>query len=151
MTEAPSHRLLVVANRTESAPLLLEEVGRRARTGCQIALVVPPERDPDAPDWTPEQALRLVGRAAGDRPVTLLDCGEDAAATIGALVERGECDEILLCTPREHHAHWHRHDLPKRIKALGVPVTAIPHDPSGWSYSHGFPPEWVQPRVSPLT
>jgi hypothetical protein len=83
MTEAPSHRLLVVANRTESAPLLLEEVGRRARTGCQIALVVPPERDPDAPDWTPEQALRLVGRAAGDRPVTLLDCGEDAAATIG--------------------------------------------------------------------
>ena len=141
----------MVANRTESAPLLLEAVANRAHAGCQLTLMVPPERHPDAPDWTPEDALRLVSRAAGDRPVTLVEPGDDAAATIGALVERGECDEILLCTPREHHEHWHRHDLPKRIQALGIPVTAVPDDPSGWSYSHGFPEEWIQPRVSPLT
>ena len=151
MTAPRSPRLLVVANRTESAPRLLEEVKKRARAGCQIALMVPPERHPDAPDWTPDDALRLVSRAAGDQPVTLVDCGEDAAATIGALVEAGECDEILLCTPHEHHKHWHRHDLPKRIGALGIPVVAIPQDATGWSYSHGFPEEWVQPRVSPLT
>src|SRR5215211_1352599 len=87
MTEPEARRVLVVANRTESAPRLLQEVEDRARAGCQIALIVPPERHPDAPDWTPEAALRLVRRAAGDRPVTLLDCGEDAAATIGGLVE----------------------------------------------------------------
>jgi hypothetical protein len=107
----------VVANRTESAARLLEEVGDRARAGCEIALMVPPERHPDAPDWTPEEALRLVRRAAGDRPVTLVDCGEDAAATIGALIERGEYDEIVLSTAREHHEHWHRHTLPERIQA----------------------------------
>jgi hypothetical protein len=119
MTEGPPRRLLVVANRTESAPQLLEQVEQRARAGCQIALMV--------------------------------DCGEDAAATIGTLVERGGCDEILLSTPREHHTHWHRHDLPKHIQTLGIPVTVVPLEPSGWSYSHGFPAEWVQPRVSGLT
>lgn len=151
MTEPAPRRLLVVANRTESAPQLLEEVGNRARAGCDIALMVPPERHPDAPDWTPETALGLTQRAAGDRPVTLVDCGGDAAATIGELAERGECDEILLCTPAEHHEHWHRHTLPKRVQALGIPVTVIPPDPSGWSYSHGFPSEWVRPEVGPLT
>ena len=151
MTEPSSRRLLVVANRTESAPRLLEEVKHRAHAGCQIALMVPPERHPEAPDWTPEDALSLAQRAAGDQPVTLVDCGEDAAATIGALVERGECDEILLCTPPEHHEHWHRHTLPKRIQALGIPVTVIPPDPSGWSYAHGFPSEWTQLHAGPLT
>ena len=151
MTDTRSRRVLVVANRTESAPRLLEEVEAHARAGCQIALIVPPERHPDAPDWTPEEALRLVQRSAADRPVTLVDCGEDAAATIGALVERGECDEIVLATAREHHEHWHRHTLPKRIQALGIPVTVVPPDPSGWSYSHGFPPEWIRLEVGPLT
>jgi hypothetical protein len=151
MTDSPSKRLLVVANRTESAPRLLGEVEERARAGWEIALMVPPERHADAPDWTPETALSLVQRAAGDRPVALVDHGEDAAATVGALVERGECDEILLSTPREHHEHWHRHTLPKRIEALGVRVTVIPPDASGWSYSHGFPQGWVQPEVGPLT
>ena len=87
MTEPSSPRLLVVANRTESAPRLLEEVKHRAHAGCQIALMVPPERHPDAPDWTPEDALSLTQRAAGGQPVTLVDCGGDAAATIGELVE----------------------------------------------------------------
>ena len=83
MSEPSSRRLLVVANRTESAPRLFEEVKHRAHAGCQIALMVPPERHPEAPDWTPEDALILAQRAAGDRPVTLVDCGDDAAATIG--------------------------------------------------------------------
>jgi hypothetical protein len=39
------------------------------------------------------------------RRVELLDCGADGAATIGELVEQGACDEILLCTPPEHHPH----------------------------------------------
>jgi hypothetical protein len=150
MTETQSRRVLVVANRTESAQRLLDEVGHRARAGCQFALVVPPERHPEAPDWTPDEALRLVQHAAGDQPVTLVDYGEDAAATIGELVDRGECDEIVLSTAPEHHEHWHRHTLPKRIQDLGIPVTAIPPDPSGWSYAHGFPSEWMRPEVGRL-
>src|SRR5690349_13655742 len=122
MSATASRRLLVVANRTESAPQLMDEVRRRARDGWQIALMVPPERHPDHPDWSPDEACRLVQRAADEQPVTLVDCGEDAAATIGALAERGECDEIVLSTPPEHHEHWHRHSLPRRIAAMDIPV-----------------------------
>jgi len=141
----------VVANLTESAPRLLEEVERRARGGCGFTLMVPPERHPDASDWTPQVALELVQRAAKARPVELVDCGPDAAATVSALVREGTCDEILLSTPPEHHAHWHRHGLTKKVEALGIPVTVIPPDPTGWSYAHGFPDDWVRTEVGPLT
>ena len=91
-------------------------------------------------------------RAADDQPVTLVDCGEDAAATIGALAERGECDEILLSTPPEHHQHWHRHTLPKRLQALGIPVTVIPPDASDSSDAHGFPRDWmIASQIGPST
>lgn len=151
MSAAATRRLLIVANRTESTPRLLEEVERRARSGCDFTLMVPPEHHPDAPDWTAEDALELVSRAAHGRPVAYVDYGTDAAATIGELVEQGACDGILLCTPREHHEHWHRHSLPKRILALGIPVSVIPPDSSGWSYAHGFPDDWVRVEVGPLT
>jgi len=144
-------RLLIVANRTESAPHLLEEVERRARAGCDLTLMVPPERQPDAPDWTPEDAKALVERAAKGRPVVLVDCGRDAAATVAEIAHQGGCDEILLSTPPEHHHLWHRHGLTDKIKELGVPVTVIPPDPTGWSYAHGFPDEWVRTEVGPLT
>jgi hypothetical protein len=151
MTESSPRRLLVVANRTESAPQLLEAVEARAHAGCQLSLMVPPERHPDAPDWTQEAAHDLVSRAAGGQAVTIVDPGDDAAATIGALVEKGDYDEILLCTPKEHHEHWHRHTLPKRLEEIGIPVTVIPPDSSGWSYSHGFPEGWTRPEIGPLT
>ena len=151
MSTASGPRLLVVANRTESTPQLLAEIERRAGTGCEITLMLPPERHPDAPDWSPDDALRLVQGAAKGRPVELVDCGSDAAATVGTIVQQGACDEILLCTPPEHHPHWHRHSLPKQIQELGIPVTVIPPDATGWSYAHGFPDDWVRTEVGPLT
>jgi len=151
MSDDPTKRVLVVANLTESAPRLLEEVERRARGGCAFLLTVPPERHPDASDWSPEDALGLVRHAAKGRSVELVECGSDAAATIGDLVRQGICDEILLSTPPEHHPHWHRHGLPKQIQALGIPVTVIPPDATGWSYAHGFPDDWVRTEIGPLT
>src|SRR4051794_2639373 len=161
MSATPARRLLIVANLTESTPRLLEEVKRRARSGCDFTVLVPPERHPDAPDWTEEEALELIGRAAHGCRVASVDCGADAAATIGppppggggasaagggagaatrgARAGGGGGDEILLSTPTDHHEHGHRHSLPKRIQALDVPVTVMPPDPAGWSASHGFP------------
>jgi hypothetical protein len=149
--DSTTRRVLVIANLTESAPRLLEEVERRARGDCAFTLIVPPERHPDASDWVPQDALGLVRRAAKGRPVELVDCGPDAVATIGALVHQGACDEILLSTPAEHHPHWHRHGLTKEVQALNIPVTVIPPDPTGWSYAHGFPDDWVRIEVGPLT
>jgi hypothetical protein len=151
MSQAPPRRLLVVANRTESTPKLLVEIERRTQSSCDVTLVIPPERHPDHPDWSPETALELIQRAANGRSVQIVDPGADAAGTIAGLVGDGSCDEILLCTQREHHPHWHRHSLPKRIQELSIPVTVIPPDASGWSYSHGFPDEWVRVQPGPLT
>jgi hypothetical protein len=151
MSAAATRRVLIVANLTESTPRLLEEVERRARSGSDFMLIVPPEHHPDAPDWTPEDALELVRRAAHGRPVVYIDCGADAAATIGEFVEQGRCDEIILSTPREHHEHWHRHSLPSRIQELDISVSVIPPDSTGWSYEHGFPDTWVHIQVGPLT
>jgi len=83
--------------------------------------------------------------------VSVADTTDRAAATIGELVEQGTCDEILLSTPPEHHPHWHRHGLPDQIQKLDIPVTVIPPDPTGWSYAHGFPDDWVRTEVGPLT
>jgi hypothetical protein len=151
MSESDARRLLVVANRTESTPHLLEQVEEHAREGYDFTLMVPPERHPKAPDWSPDQARELVQRAARDRSVEVVDCGEDAAATIGMLVEGGGYDAILLCTPPEHHPHWHRHSLPQRIQEVGVPVRVIPPDAAGWSREHGFPDDWVRLEAGPLT
>jgi hypothetical protein len=151
MSDAQTQRLLVVANRTACAPHLLEEVERRAHADATFLLIVPPERHPDAPDWTPDEALKLVQRAARGRPVELVDCGQDAAGTVGGIVASGGCDEILLSTQREHHPHWHRHSLPKQIQELGIPTTVIPPDSAGWSADHGFPDGWVRIEAGPLT
>src|SRR4029078_8297590 len=69
MSDAQTQRLLVVATRTECAPHLLQEIERRAHADATFLLIVPPERHPDAPDWTPDEALRLVQRPARRRTV----------------------------------------------------------------------------------
>ena len=83
--------------------------------------------------------------------MTLAEPGDNAAATIGELVERGECDEILLSMAARAPRALAPSPLPKRVQALDIPVTLIPPDPTGWSYSHGFPPEWIRPEAGPLT
>ena len=138
-------RILIVANRTSSTPTLLKEVTESARRGASFTLLIPPEKAQDGGDWLPEDALRLVGDAAGS-PVEHLRCGDDALDTIHAAVDGGDVDEIIVCTPHEHLSRWMHHDLAHRIEHLGLPVRVIPpeHDkpmpaelrrdiPDGWT------------------
>jgi hypothetical protein len=148
MSAAKAARILIVANRTSSTPAMLAEVHRRAPTCGGFGLMIPPERDADAVDWAPEDALRLVGRAAGGE-VTPVDTGPDAALTVHDLVAQGDYDEIILATVKEHHHRWHHHRLPDRIQQLGVPVTVIPPELDNWVPVEGFPSEWAPHPVSP--
>ncbi len=59
MPEAPSRRLLIVANLTESAPQLLDEVTRRARDGWQLALMIPPSAILTLPTGRPKKRAVL--------------------------------------------------------------------------------------------
>jgi hypothetical protein len=120
--------ILVVANRTPSTPMLMEEVARRARedASARITVLIPPERgDEAALDWTPEEARRLVSEAAGAE-VDGLDSGPDALATIHGAVDAGDVDEIIISAHTEHLSRWVHHDLTHRVEHLGLPVTVIP-------------------------
>ena len=69
-------------------------------------------------DWTTDSALQLSGRAAHGRPVMSADCMPDSAVTIAELRGARHVREILVCTPVEHHPHWHRHNLGTRDRAV---------------------------------
>jgi hypothetical protein len=144
-------RVLVVANRTASTPALLAEVEARARAGASVTVLIPPEKADD-PDWTDEEAARLVGHAA-DQDVECLDAGPDPLDTIHAAVDRGKFDEIVVCTKQEHLARWVHHDLPHRLEHLGLPVCVIAPDEEDVpdDIREGLPTGWHYPEVGPLT
>jgi hypothetical protein len=148
MSEAPTTTILIVANRTASTPALLAEVQRRAGTCRGFGLMIPPEADAEASDWAVDDALRLVGRAAG-AAVVAVEPGPDAAAAVHDLVAQGEYDEIILSTVPAHHARWHHHKLPDRIERLGVRVTVIPPELDNWGPVEGFPPDWTPHAANP--
>ena len=136
--------VLIVANRTAATPALLAEVNRRA-AASRYGVMVPPEAESD---WSADDAVRLVGRAAG-KEVASVEPGPEPAATIHDLVESGAYQEIILSTVPEHHHVWHRHGLTDRVQHLGIPVTVIPPEIEGWGPVSGFPPDWTPAPVSP--
>ena len=143
-------RVLVVANRTASTPVLLAEVSARARAGADVTVLIPPEHA-DHPDWTDEEATRLVGHAA-DQEVECLDAGPDALDTIHDAVGRDQFDEIIVCTKPDHLARWVHHDLTHRLEHLGLPVCVIPADEDvPDDIREGLPTGWHYPEVGPLT
>jgi hypothetical protein len=148
MSEAAAPTILVVANRTSSTPALLAVVQQRAATCAGLGVMVPPEGEKGAVDWSLDDAMRLIGRAAG-MPVTAVANGPDAAVSVHELVAAGDYDEIILSTVPAHHARWHHHDLPHRIQKLGIPVTVIPPELDDWKPVEGFPQEWAPHPVSP--
>jgi hypothetical protein len=146
-TQSP-RRVLVVANRTASTPIMLAEVQRRAKEGAQFALLVPPKAAGDPPDWTPDDARRLLERA-GARDVELIDGGPDAALRVHELVQAGECGAVILSTVHHHLDRWRHHDLPHRLRDLDVPLTVIPPEPDNQGPIEGFPPDSAPHAISP--
>jgi len=87
MSAPAQTRILVVANRTASTPMLLQEVARSGRDGARFTLVIPPEQGHDhGSDWSREDAEQLLSEAAGG-PVDVMDPGDDAVDTIHAAVD----------------------------------------------------------------
>ena len=109
--------------------------------------MIPPEKGADHQDWTQEDAVEMVGGACGG-PVDCVDAGEDAGATIKRLVEERHYDAILVSTAREHHARWLHHDIPHKVKHIGVDVLVIPPEPDHLGKPiEGFPDEWTPHAV----
>jgi hypothetical protein len=118
--EASSRRILVVANRTAAAPLLIETVRKRAAEGrCTFALLIPNEPRKGGADWTLETAVPLLERAAGG-PVEGIIGKEDAFEAVESALQDAGFDEVIVSTLPKRVSEWLRRDLPHRIQKLGV-------------------------------
>jgi hypothetical protein len=124
------HRTLIVANRTASTPVLLQEVDRRAafrRTA--FTLMVP---DATGANWTLEDAVKALRTAAaginGTRPAFvdgIVNASDDPLESVKAAVQAGAYDDILISTLPSRTSVWLGRDLPRRVEALGLPVAVI--------------------------
>jgi hypothetical protein len=125
METQPKKRVLVVANRTAATPRLLEEVSRRRKSGpCEFALLIPDVTDRKKADWTLENAVPMLRRAAGG-PVEGIVGGADPFTSVQNAVRDGSFDEIIVSTLSKKTSKWLRRDLVRKVEGLGLPVTAV--------------------------
>src|SRR4051812_34878440 len=120
------HRTLIVANRTASTPVLLQEVERRAaQEPTSFVLLVPAG---SREDWTVDEALRSLRKAARG-PTGFLEPdvegaagGQDAFSDVRSKLTRRHFDDLIVSTPPARRG---RRDLAAQLEALGLPTTVI--------------------------
>jgi hypothetical protein len=129
-------RVLIVARLTASSAELADAVFRRAADPCAFTLLIPAEshglhRVVDPEDHGVEEARRrldhavpLLSRAAGSPVQGMIGSHDPLAAVQDALNVHG-FNEILLCTLPVRISRWLHIDLPRKVGALGVPLTSV--------------------------
>jgi hypothetical protein len=92
MEPAQPTRILVVAHRTASTPVLLDEIGRRARAApCAFALLIPDAPRRKLSDWTLEDAIPLLERETQSRVRGLVG-GPDPFEAVARAVREEDFD-----------------------------------------------------------
>jgi hypothetical protein len=115
--------VLIVARLTASSVELSQAVLRRAMDPCVFTLLVPAaahglHRVVDPEDHGIDEAKR------GSRVQGMIGSHDPLAAVQDALNIQG-FDEVLLCTLPLRISRWLHLDLPRKVAALGVPLTTV--------------------------
>jgi hypothetical protein len=130
-------RVLVVACRTAADDALLDAVARRAaRSPCEFTLLVPAvahgfHRVVDPEDACCDEARATIERllpaleAAAGAPVASRIGAHEVFAAVQDLVNATDVDEIILGGGAGRLSRLLHLDLPRKIRALGVAVTAV--------------------------
>jgi uncharacterized membrane-anchored protein len=128
-------RILVVTNKTEATPALLQAVRERATAGPASFFMLVPNPDhlgfdrstADHPhgDQVLARALPVVEGHAGGEINGRVASSPNAYDDIVEELDGSDYDEIILETPPSHVSHWLHVDLPERIRHLGVPLRVV--------------------------
>jgi uncharacterized membrane-anchored protein len=136
LAAAASPAVLVVLNKVEPTPSLLDAVRRRAATATASFHVLVPNPHNlgfDHGDPHPQAGEDLLARAipglqdaagAGEVSGRVAD-SPNAYDDIVAELDGGAYSEIIIETPPTHLSHWLHVDLPQRVSQLGLPTEAV--------------------------
>jgi uncharacterized membrane-anchored protein len=128
-------RILVVTNKTDATPAVVEAVRERATAGPASFFVLVPNPAHVAFDRVSEDIS--VGEKVLDRALPRLEepAGGEVAGRVAKspnayddIVEelnRDNYSEIILETLPSHVSHWLHVDLPERVAALGYPLKTV--------------------------
>jgi uncharacterized membrane-anchored protein len=128
-------RVLVVTNKTDATPAVIEAVRKRAIAGPANFFVLVPNPDHLAFDRNStdtslgekvlKRALPLLEEPAGAGVEGRVAASPNAYDDIVEELKRGDYGEIILETLPSHVSHWLHVDLPERVADLGYPVTTV--------------------------
>ena len=136
--EATPTGVLVVPDVPHSNAALVHAVRRRAAAGgCRFTLLVPAvahglHRVVDPEDACCEEAEAVIARllpaleAAAGSPVATRIGAHEVLAAIEDAINRDGFAEVIVSTARRRVPRLLHVDLPRKVAALGVSVTAVP-------------------------
>ena len=143
MTTSEPARILIVADRIEPTPALLDGIrGRAARGPAEFHVLVP---NPAPAEWHPThperhdkladagrvlaEVLPLIEEAAGSAVDGVVSIRHDPMDAIEETLHAGAAfDEIVLFTAPHRIESWLHVDLPHRVAHLGLPVMTMSVD-----------------------
>jgi uncharacterized membrane-anchored protein len=133
--EGEEPRVLVVTNKTDATPAVIEAVRERALAGPARFFVLVPNpghlafdrnsTDTSLGEKVLARALPLLEEPAGTEVEGRVAVSPNAYDDIVEELKRGDYREIILETLPSHVSHWLHVDLPERVAGLGYPVKTV--------------------------
>jgi uncharacterized membrane-anchored protein len=127
--------VLVVTNKTDATPAVIEAVRERALAGPARFFVLVPNpghlafdrnsTDTSLGEKVLARALPLLEEPAGTEVEGRVAVSPNAYDDIVEELKRGDYREIILETLPSHVSHWLHVDLPERVASLGYPVKTV--------------------------